>query len=202
MSVHFDWVSKLSWPISRSWTVWTAPSKENTQSVQSPGLNRLIWDKWPNEVLMCSRSCPAAEQEAQSSREGLFQHFFCSTASSASTISTHARTHTHRHTYFFHICICTHLCVCSKVSVYVRVCVCVYSDVPARLIDVHRSSPVNSHRVVISAIWALGEIKVLGIYWGKKKTKTASLFPSHWGLLCAFQDWTQTGPVLLGCWQL
>lgn len=29
-----------------------------------------------------------------------------------------------------------------------------------------------------------------------EKTKTASLFSSHWGLLCVFQDGTQTGPVL------
>lgn len=60
---------------------------------------------------------------------------------------------------------CVYICVC--------VCACVYSVVPAGLIDVHRSSPVNSHRLVIGAIWALGEMKVLGIYWGKKENKNS-----------------------------
>lgn len=40
---------------------------------------------------------------------------------------------------------------------------------------VHRSSPVNSRGLVTSAIWALGEIKVLGIYWGKKRKQKQPL---------------------------
>lgn len=66
--------------------------------------------------------------------------------------------------------------MCFCVSVWERMCVCVFNHWCSRwLIDAHRSSPVNSHRLVISAIWALGEIKVLGIYWGEKKDNKYSL---------------------------
>lgn len=80
---------------------------------------------------------------------------------------------------FLHIATCTCLCV------YICMCVLLLERVSCRArIDGRHSSPVNCP--VISGIWAPGEMKVLGIYWGgekKVKTKTDSLFPSDWELL-------------------
>lgn len=104
-----------------SWSVWAAPCAGIiTQRAEcSPGLNPLIWDKWPDEVLMCRRSRPAAEQEAQSSREGSFQHCY-----SAVPLQVPACTRTHAHTVCFS-CFCVH--VLSLYFLKVFMCKCIFT---------------------------------------------------------------------------
>lgn len=67
-----------------------------------------------------------------------------------------------------HVSLCVDVSICARISI----CVCMYVCV-CGLMGVNRSSLLNSHRLVIGAIWALGEIKVLGIYWGKKENKNS-----------------------------
>lgn len=97
---------------------------------------------------------------------------------------------------FLHIAICTCLCV------YICMCVLLLERVSCRArIDGRHSSPVNCP--VISGIWAPGETKVLGIYWGGEKKKWKQKQTLCFLLTeSSFHDGTQTGSVVPGCWQL